>query len=386
MPRPVATGERPKSQASPHSPTTPPLRLQPDPHGFKCQRAAYYVPRILAATRDVLSCVPLPRDPYRLAPAIAASLGVEAAARTSLDTVETSVQVLSERFSVGPETPHGIRASQLAEFAVYDSQRTRAEEVRTCGTFLWVALDQDGVCVLRNRCKHRYCLSCQRYRAKCLSAIFKQRITDMRHPLMLTLTLKAQPGVLRDTVNRLTKAFHTLRRREVWKSSCAGGWYVVEITRAPDRSHFHVHLHAILESSYIPQAWISDTWHKITGDSVIVHIRKAGSRDAHYLASYVGKSLEPDLEPWEIWPFHNEISGLRLVHAFGNQPSINEHPDEPTHTLIAPLRDIYSLAAGGDTLAQWVLDELALRYGPRDKVERDDAYQRRGLSPPVRSK
>jgi hypothetical protein len=54
-----------------------------------------------------------------------------------------------------------------------------------------------------------------------------------------------------------------------------GGFYAIEPIHKG--RGWHVHIHAILDADYLPQAELSRLWHEITGDAYIVDIRRVFS-------------------------------------------------------------------------------------------------------------
>jgi hypothetical protein len=246
-------------------------------------------------------------------------------------------------------------------------QEQIAQEVGDCGSQIWVALDDTGPCTIRSRCKHRQCPACRNYRGKQIADAITTMTSDWKHVKFLTLTRKPRDGSLHDIHKSLLHDFNRLRRTALWKACASRGVYTVEITRHPQRTHWHVHLHCLLESKYIPQAALSDAWRHITGDSQIVHIRAAAPSDSKYLAKYVSKCGGVSLEPWEEWAFHNELSGSRLCGTFGGAPSIESCQPEPNHTLIAPLSTVQQWAMNGDVWAQQLLADIAMRMLPTEK-------------------
>ncbi len=89
-----------------------------------------------------------------------------------------------------------------------------------------------------------------------------------------TLTLKSDSErELRDGNRQIKTAFRKLRRRDMW-SECVGGFGRIENTFKKNVG-WHPHLHSIvLLKNYLPQNLLSDAWLEITGDSMIVDIRR----------------------------------------------------------------------------------------------------------------
>jgi hypothetical protein len=185
----------------------------------------------------------------------------------------------------------------------------------------------------------------------------------------VTLTRKPRDLSLRETIKSLSHDFNRLRRTSLWKACGGPGAFTIEITRAPQRQHWHVHLHILVNARYIPQAALSDAWKHITGDSGIVHIRAAVPSDARYLAKYISKGNSSVVQDWEKWSYHNELHGVRLCGTFGGAPTFTQLKPDPNHTLIAPLADVERWARAGDAWAQDLLARITdrlLAFEPSD--------------------
>ncbi len=91
-----------------------------------------------------------------------------------------------------------------------------------------------------------------------------------------TLTIRSDKcRALRSGCKRLKTDFRKLRNRDIWEN-CIGGIGRIENTHS--RKHgWHPHLHnLLLLKDYIPQNLLSDSWHEITKDSMVVDIRQVG--------------------------------------------------------------------------------------------------------------
>ncbi|GAI61212.1 unnamed protein product, partial [marine sediment metagenome] len=98
----------------------------------------------------------------------------------------------------------------------------------------------------------------------------------------LVLTLKNVPGLTWSSVDQVRQYFTRLRHRQLFKAAWRGGVYGIEFTWTGDKG-WHIHIHALIDGDYIPQAVISRHWFEITGDSQVVWItRSKNSRQALY--------------------------------------------------------------------------------------------------------
>jgi hypothetical protein len=91
-----------------------------------------------------------------------------------------------------------------------------------------------------------------------------------------TLTLRSDKDTterdLQSGCREIKTSFRKLRKRDIWEN-CVGGFGRIENTFSK-KFGWHPHLHSILLlKNYIPQKSLSDAWHSITKDSMIVDIR-----------------------------------------------------------------------------------------------------------------
>ena len=101
-----------------------------------------------------------------------------------------------------------------------------------------------------------------------------------------------------------------------WKAT--SGIYAIE-TGTPDvLGMCNIHIHAIVDSEYMNQAWLASQWRSITGDSYIVDIRKCFSHYGaiRYLTDYITK-VPSDSPKWFKDRFNDTFHGTRLIQSFG---------------------------------------------------------------------
>lgn len=157
----------------------------------------------------------------------------------------------------------------------------------------------------------------------------------------MTLTLAHSDAPLRDQLTRLRECWRKLRRTRWFAERCIGGVYGVEVKHNAESGTWHVHLHAIIDGDYMPQAVLSDLWHTITGDSFIVDIRAVRSRKnaVAYIAAYVTKGSSVDHWPDEaVCEFATAMHGQRLLQSFGTLHGVPldvaDEDDEPTECVV----------------------------------------------------
>lgn len=230
------------------------------------------------------------------------------------------------------------------------SARTRRlDRMETCASLVYVVWIDGDPQLRYSSCKLRYCPRCSAILSWRRSLALTTLLTTYKTPVFLTLTLKSVDEPLKKTISRLVSSFNRLRRCAVWKQQAGRGFYAVEVTRNAVTKLWHVHLHTVVDCEYIPQAWIANQWEKITGDSRIVHIRKAKPADAGYMAKYMTKAATMEVEDAEQWETIDQMRGLRLMASFGGERSIGSvvgelTPAEQEDTRMVPLTELYHAA------------------------------------------
>lgn len=309
---------------------------------------------------------------------------------SSVHLLETSMQVdgglrLTAPFPPRPEfaaRPSGpeedsfrhsgwkhLRARVWKAFERCGMNNARMDRFANCGAGLWTAVDEAGdVHLTSEKCHDRWCLACQGERAAKVRGNV-EAMAKSRNIRLITLTLRHSRTPLADQVKRMKKSFAELRRRKVWKEHVRGGLAVLEVKLSSHDGLWHVHLHIMAEGRFFPHHALSDEWHRVTGDSSIVHLGRRGTPEAmgHYCSKYITKPA--DLAVFSIPEKLDEmiiaLRGARLYDVFGIWREVDFEPenDGPKLRMIAPTFDLARRAAEGDEEAKrwW---EACLRKWP----------------------
>jgi hypothetical protein len=167
---------------------------------------------------------------------------------------------------------------------------------------------------VKARCGRRTCPEC-RARDYCrLRRKYGPALNAFKQPRLLTLTLRNTPNLTRETVKRLRNGM-----RQLWVRlgpRVRGGFYAIEPINTG--RGWHVHVHVVVDSVYLPQAELVRLWQEITGDSFIVDIRTAFSPQGalKYVLKYLTKS--PDVPDHLKGVYEHVLHGVRLLHPFGS--------------------------------------------------------------------
>lgn len=299
-----------------------------------------------------------------------------ASARTLLVSLETSLLTSTKRCF--PERS-AARAAYLYELEVTardDNDDRRVLRMRDCSTRWNVSQTPDGPRLETWRCRERLCPECQRVRAYKYQQAYEAFIVAAKRPKMLTLTIATMDAPAGEAIDKLYRCFRLLRRREVWKAHCTGGYTVVEITPGQSGLGWHVHLHILMDSVYIPVRWLSEQWFAITGDSYRVDIRVADKGTAKYVAKYATKQATPGEDGRDWWRLSDDMRGRRMAQSFGDAPALNLTVQEAKQdsTIIGTLESILYAAQQGDQAAIDIIDQLRDHYGsvPGEKPPKPD--------------
>lgn len=175
-----------------------------------------------------------------------------------------------------------------------------------CGKTWWV----------KSRCRMRVCPICS-YKETVRRSKFIERMTaKSTHIRMLTLTTPLCKDDPREGVKRLHAQWTKLRHRALFKS-VRGGCYQIELKRKPEG--WHIHLHALLDSAFLPYQKIWSAWREITGNPhPQVDIRAADNAQAKmYVAKYASKSAGFEDMAAVVVEWWQATRGLKLWGTFG---------------------------------------------------------------------
>jgi len=145
----------------------------------------------------------------------------------------------------------------------------------------------------------------------------------MKHPVFITLTEANVPAIDKKYYTGLRGRLTKLRHRDIF-AKCVGGFYGIETTYNYDTKTWHVHIHMIADTPYIPQDKLSEAWHDITGNSYVVHIREINNAEkaSKEIAKYVVKPGKFLQDSKLVDEFLNAVKGARLVTTFGKYHNI----------------------------------------------------------------
>jgi hypothetical protein len=244
--------------------------------------------------------------------------------------------------------------------------KTRADNFAACGAHANVYQNPekpDEYRVSGSCCHDRFCLPCAQARSRAISMAVCNHLNGSR-ARFLTLTVKADALPLGGAIKKLYTAFKELRRNRIWKDRVTGGVAFLEIKYNPETRNWHPHLHCLIQGRYLPHSDLSHAWHRITGDSYIVHIALVeNDLTAHrYITKYSSKPLnstyshDHNLLAEAITALHR----VRMCMTFGEWRGLKltPEPDAQAWIKVASLLEVLNAAANGEPWATEISQAL----------------------------
>lgn len=223
------------------------------------------------------------------------------------------------------------------------SKETQHEYVRfccgCCGDVLTVPVS----------CGNRFCRICSKSRrsrlVKRVKFLMNRVKLKPKHSFkFLTLTIPNMSDPI-EQFRLLQRSFRRLRQRKYWKGHVEGGCVFYEVKIGTDGT-YHIHLHAIIESSYIPVRELSDLWSKVSPGSIIDIQWISDKAVISYITKYTTKS---DLPLNQQIIASKLLKGSRLFQPFGTWHKIGkEYVHEPYKCQSCNISDWHYLPDGMD--------------------------------------
>ena len=199
--------------------------------------------------------------------------------------------------------------------------------------------------VVKLRCGDRTCAVCRGKDFWRMYRGYLKSVEAIKRPKLVTFTLRNVATISREYIRGLRRSFTRLMHRAYYKKRVRGGLQTIEVVNKG--RGWHVHLHVMLDSDYLPQAKLSKDWGEITRGSFIVDIREAGTvaEGLKYCLKYLSK---PPVLSGHEEEYREAVKGLRLVQPFGSLYG----------DLVLSLPDVICPECGGN---KWVCWEFELK-------------------------
>ena len=246
----------------------------------------------------------------------------------------------------------------------------RLDAFANCGSGLHPQVRADGqdMRLVANHCNDRFCVPCGNRRAATILTNLRARIGN-RKLLFISLTLRHSPTPLVDQLKRLVRSFVELRRTKLWTSNVKGGAAFIEVKISERDGLWHPHLHVLADGLYMPTFALSQAWHRITGDSTIVDIRRPdnGPDVERYVVKYVTKPADSTVfrSPDRLCEMILAMKRQHLCSTFGQWRGwkLLDRPKDTDEwiNLRSPAALQADAAAGDEQAIRW-LQVLARKY------------------------
>lgn len=194
-----------------------------------------------------------------------------------------------------------------------------ARRVLYCGRAFWTyrCLDCDHLNKVPISCNQRLEPRCATRRAHRFIARHANALDRLAQPKLLTLTWISPPTLTPELLSTYNQHFAHLRRQKLWTNAVKGGMAGYEFTWTT--AGWHPHIHALIDSDYIPQPALSRAWMKVTDASYIVDIRAARTENAVFeVAKYVAKGSSFYTDSVLLDQFLATTKGRRFFTTFGS--------------------------------------------------------------------
>lgn len=246
---------------------------------------------------------------------------------------------------------------------------SRQHAFQYCGSSVYVQQSLTDPAVYRlagSGCHDRFCLPCSQHRSRVIAERVLARIRG-QVVRFLTLTLRTDSEPLAVSLDRLYRAFGSLRRSPLWRDHVDGGVAFCEIIWMPQSRRWHPHLHCLIQGTYIQQSALRAAWLAATGDSDIVDIRlvRDDRRASRYVTKYASKPYNSSYlhDPELLDEAVVALKGRRLALTFGSWRGypLVVPPSEVRWITIGQLDSVYAAAVAGDKTSRAAI--LALPAG-----------------------
>lgn len=285
---------------------------------------------------------------------------------------------LAENFRHSGWAPFRKKVIRAIEH-VHGPESRRASAIRSCGCDAhvmsrWLGSEHkvQEFRIKSTKCHDRFCVPCAGARSGRIRDSLLRHMYQRENMSLVTLTLKASEAPLREVLDRITRAFRSLRNKPLWKKSVKGGAAIIEVKLGEGSGQWHAHFHVLAEATYLDQRKLSSVWAAITGDSHIVDIRRVGAKSGaiQYITKYVCKAADASIvgSPKHLEEAIVAFHGRRLVTTFASWRGIAlmEKDDDPPESEFTPewrsegpLDDFVRRAAAGDVEAARVLATIS---------------------------
>lgn len=248
---------------------------------------------------------------------------------------------------INPRAAHFRRKRRTAEAfrsKGYPEMARRLEDCQEVNRQI-ICIDCGHVHYVEDKCLQRVCPLCSYVQSRERGDYIVRMCRDMKFPKMMTLTMprwKENPG---EGIDYLRRCFNLLRISPCFKK-VLGGVYQIELK--PKVDGWHIHIHVILDSPYLPYQHIYTAWKSILGlPHADIDIKAAKTeREQIYVAKYASKAADYEGDIEKVVEWYEATKGHRLFASFGTW--YNKEPEEATGDCTEP-REAFACPYCGNT-------------------------------------
>lgn len=242
----------------------------------------------------------------------------------------------------------------------------RLDRFATCGLHPHVYRSLDPPYrykVAGDSCHDRFCLPCARQRGNLIASNILAKL-DGQRCRFLTLTLRSTTETLRDLLDQIQQSFRLLRATDTWKRAVTGGVAFLEAKWIPLTHRWHVHLHGLLQGSWVNKNELEQHWRRITMGSYVCDLQHCPdhARVTRYIVKYCSKPYDHSVvvDPLRLFEAVGAFRARRLFTTFGDWRGVPLlHSDENSRWAnIGLLSDMIAKAKAGSEISIAILTEI----------------------------
>ena len=284
-----------------------------------------------------------------------------------------------------------------------------AQKLNECGNYLlfknFYTIGEVKLSKLRTCGQHLLCPFCAAIRASRAIQKYVERINQVLQenrklkPVLITLTVK-NGSDLAERSQHLMKSFRTLleRRRDYEKKGrgfnefckVQGAMYSYENTYNEKTGEWHPHIHMFaLVDQWIDQQEFSEYWHSLTGDSMVVDVRRARKEKGHGYSKAAAEVCKyalkfGDLSVEKTWEAFKVLKGKRLTGSFGllwgvkvPETMTDDMPDDETLPYMEMLyKFVYGKKSHYDLAITRMVEPKAKDYNDEEELRQRGGVER----------
>ena len=242
------------------------------------------------------------------------------------------------------------------------------------GDFLVLQNRKEGNLVARPYCCGvRLCPLCTAYRSNRSRDSITDKVGRMDNHMLWTFTMRHSSKLLSTQHKEITQWFSKLRRTKCWLDNTKGCVWVFEYAYNSKRDEWHPHIHAIVDTSFIPFFELQAHWRRITNGSHSINFKGfiSEQKSIGYVLKYLTKPQNTSKWPiYRLGEFLLCMQGRRLFGSTGSAFGLSDaermaREIKPRYELLGWLSRPFKwiqYTRGGDSQVRELISELSDRW------------------------